>query len=312
MRRGGWVDPDAGNVTLIDWLGAVEERKRIRLAPSTLEVRERLVRCYVQPYIGLYPLNRITAEVLQRWVGDLIVHEGTQTHRPLSPATIRKTYVIVAEALRLAVARGRLLADPNIEVELPSIGQSDHRYLSEPEAWKLADAIGERYRPFVLIGAFGGLRPGEIRSVQWSDLDFATRRLQVRGTKTTGARRTIRLPDHLLEELRAHRSRFPSVGHVVIRTDGTPVNLQNLRNRRFRTAVRESVGGRMRLHDLRHTHVAILIAQGVHPRVIADRLGDTIHTTLAVYGHLLDGVEDAAVERIGRRPEDPEMGGSRK
>src|SRR5690606_11488213 len=105
------------------------------------------------------------------------------------------------------------------------------------------------------------------------------------------------------------RQRYPSVGHVVIREDGGPGDLRNFRNRRFRSAVRASVGDPMRLHDLRHTHVGLLIAEGAHAKVIADRLGDTVTTTLSVYGHLLEGVGDDAVDRLGRggvSPNDPQ------
>src|SRR5690554_2946003 len=316
MRRGEWVDPTAGDLTLTAWLVQLEARKRIKLAESTLENRKHLIRSYVDPYIGLYPLNRITTETLEQWIADLHNHVGVISRRALSPATIRKTYVIVAEALKLAVARGRLARDPNVDVELPAVGKPEHRYLSEGEVWQLADAIGPRYRPFVLIGAFAGLRPGEIRTAQWSDLNGS--RLLVRGTKTERALRTVKLSPPLMDELEKHRRAFPSAGFIVHREDGTAVDLRNLRNRRFKTAVRKTVGEPMRLHDLRHTHVAILIAHGAHPHVIAERLGDSIKTTFDTYGHILEGVEDAAVDRIGRRdadvlpfrvsPNDPQAG----
>jgi integrase len=60
-------------------------------------------------------------------------------------------------------------------------------------------------------------------------------------------------------------------------------------------------------HTLRRSQVALLIAQGEHPKVIADRLGHTsVKTVLDVYGHLYEGADKAAAERlelqIGSRP----------
>lgn len=81
-------------------------------------------------------------------MGELLAHEGHQSRSLLSPATIRKTYVIVAEALKLAVARSRLLHDPNIEADLPKLRQPDHRYLSQDQVRSLAETIDLRYRPF--------------------------------------------------------------------------------------------------------------------------------------------------------------------
>jgi integrase len=55
----------------------------------------------------------------------------------------------------------------------------------------------------------------------------------------------------------------------------------------------------MRFHDLRHTHAAILIAQGEHPKVIQHRLGhSSIKVTLDTYGHLFEGLDEAAADRL--------------
>jgi integrase len=55
----------------------------------------------------------------------------------------------------------------------------------------------------------------------------------------------------------------------------------------------------MRFHDLRHSHVAALIAQGEHPKVIQTRLGhSSIKVTLDQYGHLFEGLDEAAAARL--------------
>lgn len=290
LRRGDWIDPRSGDLTLSRWLAEIDVRKQIRLAPSTLNTRASLIRNHIHPAIGMYPINRITPEALQRWVADMST--------TLAPSTVRHVYVIVAEALRLAAARSRIVRNPNIEVELPQVGQSEHRYLTEPEIWSLANAIHPRYRSVVLIGAYGGLRPGEIYAARW--VDWAPPRLTVRGTKTRASRRTVKLPPFMSDELAAHRSAYPHVTHIVHASTGHPVDGRMFRRRAFATAVTRSVGEPMRPHDLRHTHVAMLIAAGWHPKAIADRLGQTtIRTTMDVYGHLFAGVLDDLVDRLG-------------
>lgn len=55
----------------------------------------------------------------------------------------------------------------------------------------------------------------------------------------------------------------------------------------------------MRFHDLRHTHAALLVAAGEHPKVIQQRLGHaSISTTLDTYGHLMEGLDVAAADRL--------------
>lgn len=52
-------------------------------------------------------------------------------------------------------------------------------------------------------------------------------------------------------------------------------------------------------HDLRHTHVAMLIVEGQSPRYIADRLGhESTRTVLDVYEHLYEGLDEAAMEGL--------------
>jgi integrase len=55
----------------------------------------------------------------------------------------------------------------------------------------------------------------------------------------------------------------------------------------------------VRFHDLRHSHAAMLIGQGVHAKAIADRLGHaSIRTTMDTYGHLLEGIDQGAAEGL--------------
>jgi integrase len=62
---------------------------------------------------------------------------------------------------------------------------------------------------------------------------------------------------------------------------------------------RAGLDPRLRFHDLRHTHAALLIANGQHIKVIADRLGHSKPTlTLNTYAHVLPGLEEQAVSGL--------------
>ena len=55
----------------------------------------------------------------------------------------------------------------------------------------------------------------------------------------------------------------------------------------------------LRFHDLRHSHAALLIAEGEHVKVIQSRLGHaSAKITLDTYGHLFDGLDEAAADRL--------------
>lgn len=287
MRRREWIDPRSGDITLSAWLEEVEATK-INVAESTRQTRAHVSKHIVR-HLGAWPIGDLTAEAVQRWIGDI----------EAGPATVHKASAILSEAMSLAVARGRIVRSPMVKIKLPTLPAVDHRYLTEDELAALADAIAERYRIFVVLGAGLGLRPGETLDLQWRDIDARRRTVTVRGTKTAGSRRTIRIPPPIADELAAHRDRYPHITQIVHNKAGRPVMLNNLRGRQFKRAVADSVGEPMRPHDLRHTHVALLIAEGMHAKGIADRLWhSSIRTTMDTYGHLLDAVEADVVDRL--------------
>jgi integrase len=55
----------------------------------------------------------------------------------------------------------------------------------------------------------------------------------------------------------------------------------------------------LRLHDMRHTHATLMLQQGVHPKVVSERLGHAnIQMTLDTYSHVLPGLQEAAALRF--------------
>ena len=55
----------------------------------------------------------------------------------------------------------------------------------------------------------------------------------------------------------------------------------------------------VRFHDLRHTHASLMLAQGVHPKIVSERLGHaTVSITLDTYSHVTPGLQEAAARRF--------------
>jgi len=112
------------------------------------------------------------------------------------------------------------------------------------------------------------------------------------------ARRAVTIPTWLPQVIAEHLSEYPAGpdGLIFTAPEGGPIRRNTFRSRFWLSAVTDSVGLPMRFHDLRHSHVALLIKQGTHPAVIAARLGHvSVKTVLDVYGHLSEGLDrDAA------------------
>ena len=93
------------------------------------------------------------------------------------------------------------------------------------------------------------------------------------------------------------------------RHDGSPMIPDTVTHAWRRLARRTGFLG-IRLHDVRHTHATLLLKQGVHPKIVQERLGHaTIATTLDIYSHVLPGMQEAAAQKFddvaGGRSADP-------
>lgn len=215
-----------------------------------------------------------------------------------------------------AVDSGLLPRTPCRGVNLPRKDATEKRYLSEDEVLQLVRATDPRYARMILAAAYTGLRFGELAALRTASLDLLRRTLTVTETlsevagvvvigppKTNASRRLISLPAFLSKELADHLASYPPTedGLVFTSPKGEPIRRTNFRLRVWLPAVRSSVGEPLRFHNLRDTHIAILIAAGQHPKLIAERLGHTsVRTVLDVYGHLFEGLDSAAADALDR------------
>jgi integrase len=111
------------------------------------------------------------------------------------------------------------------------------------------------------------------------------------------------MPDLLVAELETHQRLFGVSPDGLLFTSprGALISRSWFNQRRLKPAAAGAGIGDLTAHDLRHSHVAHLIAEGVHPKAIQMRLGHgSIRVTMDTYGHLLDGVDADAAAALNR------------
>ena len=92
--------------------------------------------------------------------------------------------------------------------------------------------------------------------------------------------------------------------------DGRPTHPQLLSDA-FQKLVHRSGFLRIRLHDLRHTHVTLLLKAGVLIKVVSERLGhSTPGFTMATYQHVLPGMQARPRRTFAESAESPDRLGS--
>jgi integrase len=298
--HGAGIDPRGGRITLAEWWDRWWP-STAHLRPSSRARDESHWRSRIEPTFGAVRLDRIDRALLRSWVAELRA-------AGLAPATVHKAAQILRKTLAAAVDDGRLPRNPAERLDLPRVERQEMRFLQPAEIDELADAIDPRYRALVYLGAYGGLRLGEMLALRrdrvdllHARVDVATTLADVRGKllenppKTRAGRRSVPIPRVVVDALERHLTETPGspTDHLFSAPEGGPVRASGWRRRFWAPAVRRSGLEALRPHDLRHTAVALWIAAGASPNEIAARAGHaSVVTVLDRYGHLLPGTED--------------------
>ncbi len=178
----------------------------------------------------------------------------------------------------------------------------------EPDdAAALLAAVPERDRATWATALYAGLRYGELRALRWQAVDLATGTIRVVASwdpkagpvapKTRTSQRTVPVPGVLRDLLLEHRIREdPGDEALVFGLErGEPFHAASLYRRADAARRTAGLGGRLRLHQARHTYASYMIAAGVNAKALTVYMGhSSIKVTFDLYGHLFPGSEAEA------------------
>jgi integrase len=214
-----------------------------------------------------------------------------------------------------AVDAGLIARSPCRNIKLPRVEREPPRFLTPAEVARLADAIDPRYRALVLVAAYGGLRIGELAGLTRRRVDLLRGTVEVAEIvtevegrlggglpKTRAGRRTVGLPRRVVEELEQHMAAYTAPGPdapVFTAPAGGPLRATGFRGRIWRPAAIAAGLPGLKVHELRHTAVALWIAAGASPKEVAARAGHTsVSFTLDRYGGLFEGHDRELRDRL--------------
>jgi integrase len=330
------VDVDAGRLrhgprrTVADlaaeWLEAVRPNRKA----STVSNYEWLMRAYVVPHIGPVRLDRLSAADIQKLYSDLRT-SGGRDGAALSGTQVRNIHRVLHNALNHAVRLGYIARNPTEAIDKPRDDTEERSVYTPEEVRRFLEAIeGDRLQAMWYLVLSTGLQRAELAGLRWRDvaLDRDPPILAVRTTRTTAghavveydpksrsSRRVLHLDGGTAEVLRAHRSamaaetekrgEFALPEYVFVDEFGDPFHPARL-TRDLHALQRRAGLPEITLHDLRHTAATIALLAGVHPKGVSERHGHaSTQITLDRYSHVLESMQEAAADAIGRflRPE---------
>ena len=294
---------------LLDFL----EKYKMNLSITTYNCYMRICKKYIIPLLGDIKLCDIRPIHIQNYVDDLL--------DLLTPQTIKVHLNILNLALKRAY-RLKLIKENVVQfVEVPKNKKYKNEIYNAEDMKKLLEKSRETSLELPIILASGlGLRISEILGLTWNNIDFndftiTIDKITVRDKgqvilkepKTESSIRTISAPkeiililkqlkkDRLAAKLRGEKSHRELIFYD---KNLNPI-AQDVLSKKFRYFLQENNLKHIRFHDLRHSHVTMLIDAKVPIKVISERVGHSnVNTTLNIYSHALREMDQEASDKI--------------
>ena len=267
------------------------------LRESSLKVKKHIVEMYILPYFRGIKLSKIDSRFIMKWQVEIKKRRLSDSYLSTINSQLSaifnyacRVYNLPNNPCKKAGTMGRKRKG-NIGIW----SQDDMEAFLEA----VSDKTEIRYAFFLLY--WTGIRVGELLALTISDLDFENRTLSItKSLNRTGGRdiitspkteagiRTIHLSEFVIDELRDYCSMLYG------RTESDRLFLVTKSHLEKELKRGAGIAGLkcIRVHDLRHSHVSVLISRDVNIALIAKRLGhESISTTLNTYAHIFD--EDA-------------------
>jgi integrase len=295
-----------------EWLTTYAEA---HCKPTTAIDYRQVTNRHIYPAMGDRRLHEVSRTDVKRLIASLI-------GQGLKKQTIHNILTPLKEAYNHAIDDGIATLNPvacmGRLVAIRESGSSHIDPLTAKEVKALLKTAQEKMPslyPLLLCAVRSGLRQGELIGLQWGDLDFhgrfiEVRRAVVRRRITTTKTHKIRRVDMsgqlagVLQALKETRSfEYAMIGKtmpewVFLGAAGDKVNDEVLR-RVFYDCLDKAELRRVRFHDLRHTFASLLIQQGANPKYVQETLGHgSIAVTLDIYSHLFKGDHRHHVSRL--------------
>lgn len=316
LQHRQYVEPEKVTVATFlsdQWLPA----KRSNLKPTTIRSYVTHIDRHVVPYIGTLQLQAVGGDRLNELYAKL-------TEAGLAPASVRRVHAMLSKAFGDAVRWKKLVSNPAAAADPPKL-KSQH--VEEMAFWTpqqarafLESVEGDFYASLWRTYLATGMRRGEVLALRKRDVDLDGRTLVVSrsivtvdyvpqiSTPKNGKTRAIDLDVKTVAALRSQmtESRLamglgkPSDDDLIFVTpEGKPIHPDSA-SKMWNAAVKRAGLRRIRLHDTRHTHVAIAIAAGADPKTIQVRLGHhSVAFTLDRYGHLFPARQREIADAVG-------------
>lgn len=286
------------------------------LKETTCYKKQEEMRVHILPILGDMCVEDITIKNIQDFI-NLKLYSGSQLRHPngLSPSTIIGFCKIINSSLNWAVSNNYIKENPYKGVVLPKNEYKEIQVFKQEEIDKLINVAKPKwFGDMILLSYRTGMRRGEIFGLKWDDINIKNKFLMVRRTivayapniklihnpKTKKSIRRIMLDDRSIEMLEK-RKQFAKSKWVFENQYGELMSPWYTTKYMCDACKKAEIPHRS-FHILRHTHATFLLSEGIHPKIVQERLGHSkISMTLDTYSHVIPTMQEVAINVLNEK-----------
>ena len=270
---------------------------KTRLKENTWATKDHIIRTKLLPYFGKLKMCNITAQQIITWQNEMLNHKD-ENGKPYSPVYLKTLHNQLSAIFNHAVRYYNLRENPCKKAG--GMGKNKNRemmFWTKEQYLKFAEVMMDKPLSFYAFEMlyWCGIREGELLALTPTDFDFEAGTVSISKSyqrlkgkdvittpKTKKSNRVIKMPKFLCGEMEDYLKMFYSTG---ANERIFPVSKHYLHHEMDRGAKAAGVK-RIRIHDLRHSHISLLIDMGFTALAIADRVGHESIDITYRYAHL--------------------------
>lgn len=261
-----------------------EKDIRPRIKENTWLTKEHIIKTKILPYFGKRNISEITTKDVIAWQNELLAYRD-EKKQPYSQTYLKTVHNQLSAIFNHAVRHYDLRSNP--AAKAGSMGDKDGGNISfwtKEEYQRFADEMMDKpvsYYAFEML-YWCGIREGELLALTPADFDFKAGTVKISKSyqrlhgedvittpKTKKSNRTIKMPPFLCEEMQDYLKML----YGLKKKDRIFTISKSYLHHEMDRGAKAAGVKRIRIHDLRHSHVSLLIDMGYSAVAIADRVG---------------------------------------
>ncbi len=266
-----------------------------RSHPSTTRRYETSSKTVLKAFPDV-PLDRITADDVERFKATRAAEKGIRTKRAIRPATVNRELAFLKAVFHHAMKSDRVTRNPVSKVEFLNEENQQDRVLTWDEQRRYLANATPLLRDVATLILETGARPEEIYTIEARNVSIAGKYLVIPKGKTPAARRRLGLTSAALSIL-ARRLETRPTGYIFPCETDVNRPIPKVNNAHDR-AVRDSKVSKFRLYDCRHTWATRAAEAGIDLVTLAALLGHSKLAMVTRYAHPTQSHQLSAMEKI--------------